>query len=161
MNLGSKVIKPLPKVLYTRRTMKTELMLPDGTKSYPSDGMLPCTIRVEEVSYFEDDPYGILVHDQSMFYARSLYSFENEAVPEHTQTGDGPAKKTSQEGHINFGARRAGVISANDPRTVEMLKSETPAFYGDKGKLINRIATLADEMPMTQIRRSSSLVRRM
>ncbi|KAI1072983.1 hypothetical protein LB507_009088, partial [Fusarium sp. FIESC RH6] len=97
--------------------------------------MLPCTIRVEEVSYFEDDPYGILVHDQGMFYAQSLYSFENEAVPEHTQTGDGPAQETSQEVHMNFGAHRAGVISANDPRTVEMLRNETPAFYGDKRKL--------------------------
>ena len=133
--------------------MKTELMLPDGTKSYPSNGMLPCTIRVGEVSYFEDDPYGILVHDQGMFYAQSLYSFENEAVPEHTQTGDGPAQETSQEVHMNFGAHRAGVISANDTRTVEMLRNETAAFYGDKRKLVNRFATLDDEMPMTQSRK--------
>ncbi|KAJ4129851.1 hypothetical protein NW768_006821 [Fusarium equiseti] len=156
MNLGSKVVKPLLQVLYTRRTMKTELILPDGTKSYPSDGMLPCTIRVEECSCFEDEPNGVLVKDQGTLYAQNLYSFENETVPEHTHAGDQPAQDTSQEVHMNFGAHRAGVISAFDQRTVKMLKNETPSFYGDKRKLVNRFATLADEMPMTQSRKKNA-----
>ncbi|KAH7198794.1 uncharacterized protein B0J16DRAFT_367828 [Fusarium flagelliforme] len=138
VNLGTKVVRPLLKVLYTRRTMKTELFLPDGTKPYPSDGMLPCTIRVEECSYFEDGPFG------------------DDAVPEHTQAGDQPAQDTSQEVHMNFGAHRAGVISAFDTRTVKMLDNETPAFYGDKCELVNRFATLADEISMTQSRKKNA-----
>ncbi|RGP58845.1 hypothetical protein FLONG3_11358, partial [Fusarium longipes] len=51
---------------------------------------------------------------------------------------------------MNFGAHRAGVISAFDPRTVKMLDNKTQAFYGRKEKLISRFATLADELPLTQ-----------
>ncbi|CAG7566382.1 unnamed protein product [Fusarium equiseti] len=121
VNLGSKFVRPLLNVLYTQRKMNTELIPPDG------------------INYFEDGPYGIIIHDQGTLYGQSSYSIRDDTKV-----------------HMNFGAHRAGVISAFDPRTVKMLDNETPAFYGDKRELVNRFATLVDEITMTQSREKNA-----
>ena len=54
--LGARVVKPLLDVFYSRRLMNTALALPDSTVTYPSSGMLPTEIVVEECPYDEDDP---------------------------------------------------------------------------------------------------------
>ncbi|RBR24354.1 uncharacterized protein FIESC28_02844 [Fusarium coffeatum] len=85
--------------------------------------MLPTEIVVEVCPYDEDDP-----------------DFELQA------------KDHSSEATMNFGEHRAGVITGCNPRTVKMLNPKTLTFYGKKKGMMNRIANLVDELPMTPTR---------
>ncbi|OBS25871.1 hypothetical protein FPOA_06405 [Fusarium poae] len=135
VNLGSMVVKPLLQFIYIRRTMKTALALPGNHGvSYPSDGMLPSVIRVEECPFSPDDPDAALVKKLGQTYADSLFSTLGSAnLTEYTQAAQSSdmAKDNSQEVNLNFGEHRAGVITAFDPRTVQMLNPAMSAFFGN------------------------------
>ncbi|KAL3602835.1 hypothetical protein FPOAC2_07148 [Fusarium poae] len=156
VNLGSMVVKPLLQFIYIRRTMKAALALPGNHGvSYPSDGMLPSVIRVEECPFSPDDPDAALVKKLAQTYADSLFSTLGSAnLTEYTQAAQSSdmAKDNSQEVNLNFGEHRAGVITAFDPRTVQMLNPAMSAFFGNKSELKRKIVSLADELPMTPSR---------
>ncbi|KAK7432092.1 hypothetical protein QQZ08_001382 [Neonectria magnoliae] len=55
-NLAHLVVRRIFQIMHIRRTMRSQVALPDGTKMYPADGLLPATIMVEEVSFDETLP---------------------------------------------------------------------------------------------------------
>ena len=133
--------------------MKTGLILPNSNVIYPSAGMLPSEIVVEECSYAPDDPDGIRVKEVGRMYAQNLFNNSSENMPEYTQAQQSQGVKDHNSDVImNFGEHRAATISANDPRTIKMLKPKTPTFHGDKGKIISKIVALANELPQTPSR---------
>jgi hypothetical protein len=86
---------------------------------------------------------------------RGLFNHKSNGLAEYRQTpGSQQAKDHNSEATMNFGEHRAGVITAFDPgpRTVKMLHPKTPAFYGNKKGMMNHVANLADELPMTPTR---------
>ncbi|KAM0542074.1 hypothetical protein ACHAO7_010139 [Fusarium culmorum] len=153
VNLGSKVVKPLLKSFYIRRTMKTALNTPDGEVTYPSDGMLPSSIRIEECPYRPGNPDAELLRRIGQGYADSLFSSADAGLEQSTRAVPDPSEPADSndlglhdgtESHMNFGEHRAGVITAFDPRTIKLLQPTTPAFFGTKSKLIKEIAGLAN-----------------
>lgn len=157
VTLGTKVIRPLLEEFYSRRTMKTGLILPNGNVTYPSAGMLPSEIVVEECSYAPDDPDGITVTEVGRIYTQNLFNNSSENIPDCTQAQQSQGiKDHNSDVMMNFGEHRAATISANDPRTIKMLKPETPAFHGDKGKMMSKIVALADELPQTPSRQRNT-----
>ncbi|RGP63853.1 snf2 family helicase [Fusarium longipes] len=103
----------------------------EGAMCYPGDGMLPSTIRVEECHYDEKDPDFDLVLSQGILHAQNLHSSPDETVPEFAQDHQQPSQPQSQgpDVQMNFGAHRAGVITAFDPQTVRTPDNKTPAFF--------------------------------
>jgi hypothetical protein len=84
---------------------------------------------------------------------RVLFNHKSDWLAEYCQTrGSQQAKDHNPEATMNFGEHRARVITAFDPRTVKMLHPKTPAFYGNKTGMMNHVANLADELPMTPTR---------
>ncbi|KAH7198812.1 uncharacterized protein B0J16DRAFT_45538 [Fusarium flagelliforme] len=70
--LGARVVKPILKVFNSRRSMNRALTLPDSTVTYPSTGMLPIEIIVEECPFDEDDPDFEMVKTIGKQYAENL-----------------------------------------------------------------------------------------
>lgn len=152
VNLGSKVVKPLLKSFYIRRTMKTALTTPGGQVTYPSDGMLPSSIRIEECPYRPGNPDAELLRRIGKGYADSLFSSAEAGLEQSTRAVPDPSQPADSndlglhdgtESHMNFGEHRAGVITAFDPGTIMLLQPTTPAFFGTNSKLIKEIAGLA------------------
>ena len=137
--------------------MNTALMLPSGNVIYPSEGMLPSEIIVEECAYHADDPDGITVKEVGRMYAQNLFNNSSENMPEYTQAQQSQGVKDhNSDVMMNFGEHRAATITASDPRTIKMLNPTMPAFHGDKGKMISKIAALADELPQTPSRQRNT-----
>ncbi|KAK7413720.1 hypothetical protein QQZ08_012566, partial [Neonectria magnoliae] len=55
-NLGRHAVRGIFRTMHIRRTMRTAVQLDDGTLVYPSEGILPAIISVEEVAYRETNP---------------------------------------------------------------------------------------------------------
>ncbi|CAG7555964.1 unnamed protein product [Fusarium equiseti] len=85
VTLGTKVISPLLGEFYSRRTMKTAFVLPNGQVAYPSAGMLPSKIVVEECCYHPDDPDGITVKESLEYFYFALGKLFEEQLAIATQ----------------------------------------------------------------------------
>ncbi|KAL3602847.1 hypothetical protein FPOAC2_07161 [Fusarium poae] len=118
-----KVVKSLLKSFYIRRTMKTAPQTPDGKTTYPSDGMLPSIVRIEECPYRKHNPDGILLQQMGRSYADSLFNRPDlsnldqatRAVADPSATLTIQGLQENSESTMNFGEHRAGVITAFDP----------------------------------------------
>ncbi|EKJ75848.1 hypothetical protein FPSE_04028 [Fusarium pseudograminearum CS3096] len=124
-----------------------------GSKvTYPSDGMLPSSIRIEECPYRPGNPDAELLRRIGKGYADSLFSSAEAGLEQSTRAVPDPSQPADSndlglhdgtESHMNFGEHRAGVITAFDPGTIMLLQPTTPAFFGTNSKLIKEIAGLA------------------
>ncbi|CEI63186.1 unnamed protein product [Fusarium venenatum] len=116
---GSKVVKPRLQFLYIRRTMKTPIEFPGGKVSYPSDGMLPSRIRVEECLFNTKDLDAALVKQIEASYADSLFTASSASLREYTQPAQSleQPRDNSPEVNLNVGQHRAGFITAFDPHS--------------------------------------------
>lgn len=65
--------------------MNTALILPDSTATYPSTGMLPTDIIVEECLYDEGDPDFEMVKTIGKQYAENLFNHKLDGLAEYCQ----------------------------------------------------------------------------
>ncbi|KAF7553679.1 hypothetical protein G7Z17_g3457 [Cylindrodendrum hubeiense] len=117
------VVRPSLKKMHIMRTMRTPVSLPDGSTCYPSDGLLPATVIVEELEFAAGSETKQKMKELGQKYAKELVIF--------TEDHGGPSEAQAPQSRalLNFGKHREGVITAFDPRNVKVLESNRPSLY--------------------------------
>lgn len=144
-NLAHRVVRPIFKQIHIRRTIRSEVTLPDGTRTYPAEGLLPATICVEELSFNTSSPVAKSVFIDGNRAAKRLFARETgEAAPSATQnTSSQAVAGTASENQLNFGVHRKGVLVAFDHRNKKILEGKA-VFTGAKNKVTRKLKRLLD-----------------
>lgn len=111
--------------------MTTPLKLPDGEVIYPSDGLLPATVIVQECEFLPKDPILRSVNMETRGILRKLYRHDAPAeVPDGL--ANQPKDIDADQIRLDFGAHRKGVLYAHDPRNIKLFKEEEAVFAASK-----------------------------
>lgn len=114
--------------MHIRRTMRSEVTLPDGSKTYPAEGLLPATICVEELAFDATTETAGSVADDGIKASKRLFSMDSgDTVPNvSTAPSSQAVSGTSHEAQLNFGVHRKGVLVAFDHRNKTILEGQGP-----------------------------------
>ncbi|CAG7566383.1 unnamed protein product [Fusarium equiseti] len=137
--------------------MRTGAKLPDGNTVYPAQDILPHSINVREVGYREHDPIRQQLAELGKEYADNLFKFDSAEVPDVAVTGTqaGETSKDNSEIMMSFGVHREAVITASDPRTIEIFNKKGSSLYGNMEKLERHFTKVADTLPHTKRRKEN------
>ncbi|KAL2209513.1 hypothetical protein CC79DRAFT_1396394 [Sarocladium strictum] len=143
---GAEVVRPLLSTLQIRRTMTTPTRLPDGQMSYPSDGIQPSTVIVQEVSYQKDSPYAEILQSYCKEMMKKLFvQSEDPENPDFAGGDDGAVRREGgSEPRLNFDVHREATLDAHDPRNKELFDNRKAVFYGPvekTNKFIKKVRT--------------------
>ncbi|PNP51939.1 hypothetical protein THARTR1_07148 [Trichoderma harzianum] len=116
-DFGQKVVSVVLQILSLRRTLRSRLVLPDGSVSYPGADLLPMVISTEELSFDRTHEDAVKKHGHDT--ANNSFS-----VSQHGPT------LSRREGSIYFRAYREGVLVSYDWRNLKILYSNVEAIFG-------------------------------
>ncbi|KAM0263140.1 hypothetical protein ACHAQJ_001293 [Trichoderma viride] len=152
-SFGQGVVSAILGLVSLRRSLRSRLVLPDGSACYPGAGLLPMTITTEELNF--DSERQSYIRDHGRTCATNAFapsSSENYAVSQ------GGISSTQQEGSINFSAYREGVLVAYDWRNSKILYTNVEDIFGaDIQTIENALTAFRDKniTPSTQLQRHS------
>lgn len=140
------VVRRIFMAMQIRRTMTTRLTLPDGSVSYPAEGLPPATIRVQELDFSILNNQGVDMRELGRQFSRKLIgqTAEGDLTDHSTQ----PDSANQQPSHmINFGVHRQAVLSTFDPRNLMLMSpGENDLHYqGSKNELIKHFQDMRDD----------------
>ncbi|UKZ55768.1 hypothetical protein TrVGV298_009592 [Trichoderma virens] len=145
---GQKVMSVVLGMVSLHRTQRSRLILPDGQVCFPAADLMPMTIITEELSY--DPARRPLVQEHGRNIAARIFV----AGPSNTTQNFTPSQNVppsgAQEGSLNFGAYRQGVLVAYDWRNSHILYSNVEEIFGGEPDAIaNTLRLLRDSGGLT------------
>ncbi|KAM6484740.1 hypothetical protein HDV62DRAFT_379126 [Trichoderma sp. SZMC 28011] len=151
-SLGQNVVSAILGLLSLQRSLRSRLVLPDGTACYPRTDLPPMTIATEELnfdgkrqSYIRDHGRLCATHSFLPGPADGIFTASREGI-----------SNTQHEGSINFSAYRRGVLVAYDYRNSNIIHSKVKDIFGaDVTTIENAITAFRDGkiMPSSQLQR--------
>ncbi|KAL6825252.1 hypothetical protein V8C40DRAFT_287715 [Trichoderma camerunense] len=151
-SFGQNVVSAILGLLSLQRSLRSRLVLPDGTACYPRTDLPPMTIATEELnfdgkrqSYIRDHGRLCATHSFLPGLADGIFTASREGT-----------SNTQHEGSINFSAYRQGVLVAYDYRNSNIIHSKVEDIFGaDVTTIENAITAFRDGkiMPSSQLQR--------
>lgn len=141
-DFGRTVVDRIFQVSQIRRTMRTKCTLDDGTIVYPSTGLKPATIVVEECEYKPGSAVLGIFQEWFSVQANKLFTPESEALVPDLRNDQNRGLDNQSEARLNFGVHREGVLMSHDPRYLQLLRPGTTAPL--RGSKNSQIAALRD-----------------
>ncbi|KAJ3527284.1 hypothetical protein NM208_g10777 [Fusarium decemcellulare] len=146
---GQLVVRPVYEAIQVRTTMFSKLTLPDGSISYPAEGLLLPTIVVEDLNFdaLDRDNLADIVEMKGRAYAQRAFSKSRDNFASlNTQRASGShvveGARRSSKATLNVEEHRKGVLTAFDYRNSMILEPKDPYYYGEKRAVAKELASL-------------------
>ncbi|KAF5009663.1 hypothetical protein FDECE_4132 [Fusarium decemcellulare] len=136
-DLASQVVRPILSKMQIRRTMLSPVTLPDGSVTYPGEGILPATIHVEELE-FRRGTSRQRFEESGKKLAGELFSKISSVSAEKELTSDA-------EANMNVGVHRLGVLTTFDNRNHIVLQATKPLLAGKRDDVINKVRQMGEQ----------------
>ncbi|KAF3073075.1 hypothetical protein CFAM422_004964 [Trichoderma lentiforme] len=151
-SFGQNVVSAILGLLALQRSLRSRLVLPDGTACYPRTDLPPMTIATEELNF--DSKRQSHIRDHGRLCA--AHSFISSLADEISTAGRGGVGSARRAGSINFSAYHQGVLVAYDYRNSIIIHSKVEEiFRADATTIENAIIAFRDGkiMPGSQLQR--------
>ncbi|KAF4463903.1 hypothetical protein FALBO_9275 [Fusarium albosuccineum] len=149
LHTGQLVVRPVYEAIQVRTTMFSKLTLPDGSISYPAEGLLLPTIVVEDLNFdaLDRDNLADIVEMKGRAHAQRAFSKSRDNFPSlNTQRASGShvveGARGSSKATLNVEEHRKGVLTAFDYRNSMILEPKDPYYYGEKRAVAKELASL-------------------
>ncbi|RSL44137.1 hypothetical protein CEP54_014810 [Fusarium duplospermum] len=113
-DFASMVVRPILEVLQLRRTMRTGIMLPDGTTAYPGGENLPMTLYFAELELRNHEPRQIALQQGDSYASRMFMSRDIDL--EEAATSPQEAVSSKIEASVNLSVHREALLGTFDGR---------------------------------------------
>ncbi|KAJ4307520.1 hypothetical protein N0V84_012674 [Fusarium piperis] len=152
-NLAAWVVRNIFERMHIRRTMRSSVTLPDGTKTYPAIDLKGFNMWLTELRFGRDRAPDVKRRGKAQ--ARDLFVSGGDGGDVLSSSSSGPAssqfiESASAEANINFGVHRAANLGAFDYHNVKILEEKSPMVRGKKDHILSAARELlSNDGPLT------------
>ncbi|UKZ47447.1 hypothetical protein TrVGV298_001665 [Trichoderma virens] len=144
-----KAVSVTLRIVSLRRTLRSRLILPDGSISFPAADILPMIISTEELQFDAGRRAVILKHGREA--ATNSFSFGGDTLANFTSSQQG-LTPSEREDSINISAYREGILVAFDSRNLKILYSNVenvfaPSASSPSASMAESTSTIALKLP--------------